>query len=77
MTMFIIFASVLVLMFLGVTTAVTMGFASIVTFLLSGGDFSRLFLVPQRMFAQVSGITLMSIPFFLPVSYTHLRAHET
>lgn len=30
-----------------------------------GGDISRLFLVPQRMFAQVSGITLMSIPFFL------------
>ena len=26
---------------------------------------ARLFLVPQRMFAQVSGITLMSIPFFL------------
>ena len=42
-----------------------MGFASIATFLLAGGDMSRLFLVPQRMFAQVSGITLMSIPFFL------------
>lgn len=63
--MFIIFASVLVLMFLGVTTAVTMGFASIATYLIAGGDIARLFLVPQRMFAQVSGITLMSIPFFL------------
>lgn len=52
-------------MFIGVTTAVTMGFASIATFLFAGGDVSRLFLVPQRMFAQVSGITLMSIPFFL------------
>ncbi|WP_419524582.1 TRAP transporter large permease [Duodenibacillus massiliensis] len=59
------FASVLVLMLLGVTTAVTMGFASAATFLLAGGDMARLFLVPQRMFAQVSGITLMSIPFFL------------
>ena len=65
MWMFVIFASVLILMLLGVSTAVTMGFASITTFLLAGGDVSRLFLVPQRMFAQVSGITLMSIPFFL------------
>lgn len=65
MVMFVIFASVLVLMLLGVTTAVTMGFASAATFLLEGGDMARLFLVPQRMFAQVSGITLMSIPFFL------------
>ena len=65
MVMFVIFASVLVLMLLGVTTAVTMGFASAATFLLAAGDMARLFLVPQRMFAQVSGITLMSIPFFL------------
>lgn len=65
MVMFVIFASVLVLMLLGVTTAVTMGFASAATFLLAGGDMARLFLVPQCMFAQVSGITLMSIPFFL------------
>ena len=65
MVMFVIFASVLVLMLLGVTTAVTMGFASAATFLLASGDMARLFLVPQRMFAQVSGITLMSIPFFL------------
>lgn len=65
MVMFVIFASVLVVMLLGVTTAVTMGFASAATFLLAGGDMARLFLVPQRMFAQVSGITLMSIPFFL------------
>lgn len=65
MVMFVIFASVLVLMLLGVTTAVTMGFASAATFLLAGGDMARLFLVPQRMFAQVSGISLMSISFFL------------
>lgn len=65
MVMFAIFAAVLVLMLLGVTTAVTMGFVSVATFLLAGGDAARLFLVPQRMFAQVSGITLMSIPFFL------------
>lgn len=65
MVMFAIFAAVLVLMLLGVTTAVTMGFASVATFLLAGGDAARLFLVPQRMFTQVSGITLMSIPFFL------------
>ncbi|MCF0253991.1 MAG: TRAP transporter large permease subunit, partial [Duodenibacillus sp.] len=65
MAMFVIFASVLALLLCGVTTAVTMGFASLVTFLAFGGGCERLFLVPQRMFAQVSGITLMSIPFFL------------
>lgn len=65
MLMFVIFGAVLLLMLLGVSTAVTMGFASIATFLFVGGDPTRLFLVPQRMFAQVSGITLMSIPFFL------------
>ena len=65
MVMFAIFAGVLLLLLLGVTTAVTMGFASIATFLMTGGDMARLFLVPQRMFSQVSGITLMSIPFFL------------
>lgn len=65
MLMFVIFGTVLLLMLLGVSTAVTMGFASIATFLFAGGDPTRLFLVPQRMFAQVSGITLMSIPFFL------------
>lgn len=65
MTMFFIFAAVVVLLFLGVSTAVTMGFASIATYLFAGGDPARLFLVPQRMFSQVSGITLMSIPFFL------------
>lgn len=65
MVMFAIFAGVMVLLLLGVTTAVTMGFASIATFLMAGGDMARLFLVPQRMYSQVSGITLMSIPFFL------------
>lgn len=65
MLMFVIFGAVLLLMLLGVSTAVTMGFASIATFLFADGDPARLFLVPQRMFAQVSGITLMSIPFFL------------
>ena len=65
MLMFVIFGAVLLLMLLGVSTAVTMGFASIATFLFASGDPTRLFLVPQRMFAQVSGITLMSIPFFL------------
>ena len=65
MLMFVIFGAVLLLMLLGVSTAVTMGFASIATFLFAGGDPARLFLVPQRMFAQVSGITLMSIPCFL------------
>ena len=47
MVMFAIFAGVLVLLLLGVTTAVTMGLASIATFLMAGGDASRLFLVPQ------------------------------
>ena len=65
MVMFVIFTAVLVLMLIGVTTAVTMGGVSIATYLWAGGDPARLFLVAQRMYAQISGITLMSIPFFL------------
>ncbi len=65
MVMFTIFASVLALMLIGVSTAVTMGFVSLTTFLMVGGGVEKLFLLPQRMYAQVSGITLMSIPFFL------------
>ena len=63
MVMFAIFAGVLVLLLLGVTTAVTRGFASIVTCLMEGGEMARLVHVPQRMFSKVSGIALMSIPF--------------
>ena len=65
MIMFFIFAGVLLLMLIGVSTAVTMGFTSLATFLLAGGGLEKLFLIPQRMYDQVSGITLMSIPFFL------------
>lgn len=65
MIMFFIFAGVLLLMLIGVSTAVTMGFTSLATFLLAGGGIEKLFLIPQRMYDQVSGITLMSIPFFL------------
>ena len=43
MIMFAVFASVLVLMLLGVNTAVTMGIVSVGTFLLAGGDPGRLF----------------------------------
>lgn len=59
MVMFVIFTAVLVLMLIGVTTAVTMGGVSIATYLWAGGDPARLFLVAQRMYAQVSGITLI------------------
>ena len=38
MIMFAVFASVLVLMLLGVSTAVTMGIVSVGTYLLAGGD---------------------------------------
>ncbi|MBO5566698.1 MAG: TRAP transporter large permease [Succinivibrio sp.] len=65
MIMFFIFAGVLLFMLIGVTTAVTMGFVSLATFLMAGGGAEKLFLIPQRMYDQVSGITLMSIPFFL------------
>ena len=41
MVMFLIFGAVLVLMLIGVTTAVTMGFASLATFLLCDGGMDR------------------------------------
>ena len=66
MSMFIMFGGVLLLLFIGVSTPLSMVIVSIVTFVLSGGvNANTLFLLPQRMYAQVSGITLMAVPFFL------------
>ena len=66
MIMFIMFAGVVILLLIGVSTAVSMGFISVATFFLVGGaSADNMFLLPQRMFSQVSGITLMAIPFFL------------
>ena len=46
MLMFVIFGAVLLLMLLGVSTAVTMGFASIATFLFAGGMIAMI--LPER-----------------------------
>lgn len=66
MLMFLMFGAVLLILLIGVPTAATMGVVSVGTYVLMGGaTLNTLMLLPQRMYAQVSGVTLMAIPFFL------------
>lgn len=72
MWMFVIFASVLILMLLGVSTAVTMGFASITTFLLAGGG--RKSFVPCSSANVRSGVgDNIDVNSFLP---SHGQSHD-
>ncbi len=66
MIMIIMFVAVLAVLLIGVTTAGSMALVSIGTyFALGQATLSNMIALPQGMFNQVSGITLMSIPFFL------------
>ena len=66
MVMFVMFIAVLVALFIGVSTACSMALISIGTYVALGeATMSNMMTLPQGMFNQVSGITLMSIPFFL------------
>ena len=66
MIMFVMFIAVLVALFIGVSTACSMALISIGTYVALGeATMSNMMTLPQGMFNQVSGITLMSIPFFL------------
>ena len=62
--MLLILFSVLILMFIiGVPIAVSLGTAVIVTFIFSG-DFP-LFMVTQRLYANLTHYSLMAVPFFI------------
>lgn len=66
MIMFAMFFGVLLVLFLGVTTAGSMAFISVTTYFAMGeATINNMIKLPSGMFDQVSGITLMSIPFFL------------
>lgn len=66
MIMFLMFFAILILLFMGLPTPITMALVSIVSFILVGGvNDNTIFLLAQRMYAQVNGITMMAIPFFL------------
>ena len=66
MIMFLMFAGVLVALFIGVSTGCSMAFISAATYFGMGeATMSNMLSLPQGMFNQVSGITLMCIPFFL------------
>jgi C4-dicarboxylate transporter DctM subunit len=64
MALVVIFVSLLVVMFLGATTAVSLGVIPIFTFL-AAGQAGNLAVIAQRMFSSVTGVTLLAIPFFL------------
>lgn len=64
--MFLMFAGVLLVLFIGVSTGCSMAFISAATYVGMGeATAANMLSLPQGMFNQVSGITLMSIPFFL------------
>lgn len=66
MIMFIMFAGVLITLFIGVTTAGSMAFISIATYFGMGeATLNNMIRLPSAMYDQVKGITLMAIPFFL------------
>ncbi|WP_368178847.1 TRAP transporter large permease subunit, partial [Anaerotruncus colihominis] len=66
MIMFVMFIAVLAVLFIGVSTACSMALVSVgAYFSLGEATMSNMMSLPQGMFNQVSGITLMSIPFFL------------
>ena len=66
MIMFAMFVGVLVTLFIGVTTAGSMAFISIATYIGMGdATLNNMIRLPSSMYDQVKGITLMAIPFFL------------
>lgn len=64
MLLVLIFILLLVIMFLGATTAISLGVVPIFTFL-GAGQAENLAVIAQRMFSSVTGVTLLAIPFFL------------
>jgi C4-dicarboxylate transporter DctM subunit len=64
MALVVIFVSLLVIMFLGTTTAISLGVVPILTFW-GAGQAENLAVIAQRMFSSVTGVTLLAIPFFL------------
>lgn len=66
MIMIFMFVGVLAALFIGVSTACSMALVSVGTYFAMGqASLQNMMALPQNMFNQVSGITLMSIPFFL------------
>lgn len=60
----ILFAVLLLLMLLGISTGASMGITAIV-FLLLYGDASELVTLAQRMYAGCTNLTLLAIPFYI------------
>lgn len=73
MTMLIMFAGAVLLMLLGLPTAISLGFTSMATFI-AAGQFGNLFTLVQRMYYSVSGTTLLAIPFFMIMGSIMTRA---
>ena len=59
-----IFGVLVVLMFLGIPIAISMGLTAVLSFLALGSS-NLLMMVPQRMYAGTTSFTLLAIPFFI------------
>ena len=66
MVMVLMFVAVIAVLFIGVPTAGSMALVSVATYVgLGEATMQNMMTLPQGMLNQVSGISLMSIPFFL------------
>ena len=59
-----IFAVLVILMFLGIPVAISMGLTAML-FFVGLGEHQYLTMVPQRMYSSTTGFTLLAIPFFI------------
>ncbi|HXZ43940.1 MAG TPA: TRAP transporter large permease subunit, partial [archaeon] len=64
MTTASIFGLLVLLMFLGIPIAVSMGLTAVLSFLALGTP-NLLMMVPQRMYSGTTSFTLLAIPFFI------------
>jgi len=73
----ILILSFVILLAIGVPVAWSIGISCLLTMLASIDSLAAFTTVAQRMATGLDSFSLLAIPLFIPVSYTHLRAHET
>ena len=69
----ILFGSFFVMLLLNIPIAVSLGMSSIFALLFSS---SPLTVVPTNVYSGMAKFLLLAIPFFVPVSYTHLDVYK-
>ena len=75
MTLWVILTSFVLILATGASIGVALGLSSAIV-LYAVLDMP-LIVVVQRMFTSVDSFSFMAVPFFMPVSYTHLTLPTT